>query len=357
MKYLHLCQLTLILALGLMACQSNKPDAKANEPLSVKTDTVRSAAPLTTLQFPGRVKAAHDVSVAFRVSGTIQSLTVKEGDYVSKGQLLARLDPTDYQVQLNATTAQYNQVKAEAQRIMALYKEGSVSANDYDKARYGLEQISAKLANHRDQLGYTRLTAPFSGYVQSCLFDKGETVGAGMPVVSIISSGQLEVEVNLPASAFVHRSDFQRYTCTFDVFPGRTFSLEPVGVTEKANANQLYTMRLRIASSEAKPLPSAGMSTMVSIGSRNAAADEWIVPENGIVNEKGKVCVYVIRHKRAERCPIVVKQLRANGTALVSSTALNEGDCVVAAGAHSISNGQQVEAMPRIAATNEGGLL
>lgn len=357
MKYIHLCQLTLILTLGLMACQSNKPDAKAVEPVSVKTDTVHSAAPLATLQFPGRVKAAHDVSVAFRVSGTIQSLKVKEGDYVSKGQMLAQLDPTDYKVQLSATTAQYNQIKAEAERVVALYKEGSVSANDYDKARYGLEQISAKLANHRDQLAYTRLTAPFSGYVQSCLFDAGETVGAGMPVVSIISTGLPEVEVSLPASAFVRRNDFQRYTCTFDVFPGRTFALEPVGITEKANANQLYTMRLRIAPGEAKPLPAAGMSTMVSITSRNVAANEWIVPENGIVNEKGTAYIYVISNKRAERRPVVVKQLRANGTALVSSSALNEGDCVVAAGAHSISNGQQVEAMPRTAHTNEGGLL
>lgn len=101
----------------------------------------------------------------------------------------------------------------------------------------------------------------------------------------------------------------------------------------------------------------AGMSTMVSITSRNVAANEWIVPENGIVNEKGTAYIYVISNKRAERRPVVVKQLRANGTALVSSSALNEGDCVVAAGAHSISNGQQVEAMPRTAHTNEGGLL
>lgn len=75
------------------------------------------------------------------------------------GQLLAELDPTDYQVQLDATEAEYKQIKAEAERVMALYKEnGLLPAND--KAVYGLKQITAKYQHHKDQLGYTRLYAP-----------------------------------------------------------------------------------------------------------------------------------------------------------------------------------------------------
>lgn len=54
----------------------------------------------TILQFPGKVKAAQDINIAFRVSGTIRKICVENGTHVRKGELHAELDPTDYQVQL-----------------------------------------------------------------------------------------------------------------------------------------------------------------------------------------------------------------------------------------------------------------
>ena len=74
-------------------------------------------------------------------------------------------------------------------------RETTPDAND--KAMYGLKQITAKYNHAKDQLEYTRLYAPFSGYVQKRLFDSHETIAAGMPVVSIISEGTPEVEINL----------------------------------------------------------------------------------------------------------------------------------------------------------------
>ena len=65
---------------------------------TVKIDTIVSADKQTFLQFPGKVKAAQDISLAFRVSGTISKIHVKDGTRVQEGQLLAELDPTDYQV-------------------------------------------------------------------------------------------------------------------------------------------------------------------------------------------------------------------------------------------------------------------
>lgn len=78
---------------------------------------------------------------------------------------------------------------------MALYKENVTTPDANDKAVYGLRQITAKYNHAKDQLEYTRLYAPFSGYVQKRLFDSHETVAAGMPVVSVISEGTPEVEV------------------------------------------------------------------------------------------------------------------------------------------------------------------
>ena len=178
------------------ACSHTRQESSRLQ--TVKTDTVISAAEQSILQYPGKVKAAEDASLSFRVSGTIRRIYVKEGARVRKGQLLADLDPTDYQIQLDATEAEYLQVKSEAERVMALYKDGGTTPAANDKAEYGLKQITAKYNHHKDQLSYTRLCAPFDGYIDKHLFEPYETVGAGMPVITMIGDGRTEVEINLP---------------------------------------------------------------------------------------------------------------------------------------------------------------
>ena len=130
-------------------------------------------------------------------------------------------------LQLAATEAEYKQVKAEAERVIRLYEKQSVSENDYDKAVSGLQQITAKYNAHRNALADTRLTAPFDGYVQKIHYDAGETVAAGMPVVSLISSSAPEVEINIPASEFIRSDEFKTYRCSSEIYPDREFPLEP----------------------------------------------------------------------------------------------------------------------------------
>mgnify|MGYP000458909172 CR=1 FL=1 len=88
----------LIVGISLLSLASCKGKVKmARDCQTVKIDTVISADEQTYLQYPGKVKAAQDISLAFRVSGTIQKIYVENGARVSQGQLLAELDPTDYQ--------------------------------------------------------------------------------------------------------------------------------------------------------------------------------------------------------------------------------------------------------------------
>lgn len=77
----------------------------------VKIAEVKTREGLLTVTYPGRLQAASDVKLSFRVAGPIQKIFVSEGEYVKKGQLLARLDPRDYQLQYDAAHAEYIQVK------------------------------------------------------------------------------------------------------------------------------------------------------------------------------------------------------------------------------------------------------
>lgn len=355
MKQIHLILASIPLLLFVSCARSERG---AKEVRTVKIDTVVSASSQTALQFPGKVKAAQDVSLAFRVSGTIQKIYVKEGARVREGQLLAELDPADYQVQLDATEAEYKQIKAEAERVMALYKENGTTPNVNDKAVYGLKQITAKYQHHKDQLAYTRLYAPFSGSVQKKLFDAHETVGAGMPVISMVSSGLPEVEINLPAADYIHREKFDSYQCTFELYPGETYPLKLISVTPKANANQLYTMRLQMVPGN-QPLPSPGMNTMVTICSHEGDAQPMSVPSGALLQKEEKTYVFVYdpSGKNVHSREVEVLRLLSNGRTVVVSDALKAGDQVVASGVHHIEEGENVRPLAPGSNTNVGGLL
>ena len=85
------------------SCSGGNASTDNNSAKPVKIDTVRLSEANTVLQFPGKVKAAEDANLSFKVAGRIKKIYVDEGAVVHKGQLLAELDDTDYRIQLDAT--------------------------------------------------------------------------------------------------------------------------------------------------------------------------------------------------------------------------------------------------------------
>lgn len=338
------------------ACSQTRQESSRRQ--TVKTDTVISAAEQSILQYPGKVKAAEDANLSFRVSGTIRKIYVKDGTRVRKGQLLADLDPTDYQIQLDATEAEYLQVKSEAERVMALYKDGGTTPAANDKAEYGLKQITAKYNHHKDQLSYTRLYAPFDGYIDKHLFEPHETVGAGMPVLTMMSSERPEVEINLPAAEYIRRGQFKEYYCTFDIYPGKHHTLRPLYVIPRANANQLYTMRLKWENTSL-PQPSPGMNTMVTILCDTTEKAPMTIPANAILHENGKTSVFLYEtaQKKVRKCNIILIGLHTDGKATVTSAQIKTGDLIVSSGIHHIQDGETVTPLSATSKTNIGGLL
>lgn len=179
-----------------------------------------------------------------------------------------------------------------------------------------------------------------------------------MPVISFVGSGTPEVEISLPAAEYVRRNSFGSYHCTFDLYPGRTYPLTPVSLTPKANANQLYTMRLRLEAADA-PLPSPGMNTMVSILCNTEGEQQLSVPASAILHEKGQTSLFIFSPVEKKVFSGRVKIIRplSDGRMLVTSPVLKPGDVVVASGVHHLKEGESVKPLPAPSATNVGNLL
>lgn len=315
----------------------------------VQCDTVKaSGSTVAPSRFSGRVKAASEANVAFRVAGQIARMNVTQGQFVRKGTVIAELDDRDYRTQLAATEAEYHRIKSEVDRIVELYEKKSVTPNEYDKAVYGLKQITAKQEAHRNALSYTRLQAPFDGYIQKKLFDVGETVGAGLAVVSLVCTDSPEIEVHLPTTEFIRQGEHAEATATIDVFPGKTFHLEPVGINRKANLNQLYTATFRVKDASGV---APGMTAMVTIRHKAEGTSLMQIPFTALSEDS----VWIAEQGRAVRKAVKVREIKNDGTALVEG--LSEGDLVISRGIHTLKEGQRVKGLPAKSETNVGGVL
>jgi RND family efflux transporter MFP subunit len=373
---LYVMRKIITLVAGLMfvisACTHKKTEREATVQ-TVKTDTVRVYGEKNCSVFPGKVKAASDVNLAFRISGPVEKVYVDAGAFVKKGQLLAEMDSRDYVIQLSATEAEYNRIKAEAERIITLHEKGSVTPNDYDKAVYGLRQITAKYDAHKNALSDTRLCAPFDGYIQKRHFEAGETVGAGMPVISMISASLPEVEIHIPSSDFVRRDRFESFSCSIDIYPDVTFSLDLIGVAQKANLNQLYTVRLKMkertqqmlspnttttVKERSSQMPSPGMTTMVTVQYKPAETTSVYIPFSAIFEYNGVTSVWVYNKstQTVEVRAVTLTEILNDGIVIISD-GLHEGEIVVTAGVHVLRQGEKVKLLPAVSSTNIGGLL
>ncbi|MCD7898585.1 MAG: HlyD family efflux transporter periplasmic adaptor subunit [Bacteroides sp.] len=189
------------------------------------------------------------------------------------------------------------------------------------------------------------------------LFEPGETISAGLPVLTMIGKATSEVEINIPSSEYIQRDQFDSYHCSVDIFPGKSFPLQLIGITHKANMNQLYTMRFRL-SGEEKNLPGPGMSTMVTILYKPEEGRRVSVPLSSVfeTNQGSSVWVYDGVTETVRSHPVKIAQVLVSGIVVISS-GLEEGDVVISAGVHSLKEGEKVRLLPAVSPTNVGGML
>lgn len=164
----------------------------------------------------GTVTPLNTVLVQSRVSGTLQQLLFKEGDKVEAGQLLAQIDPADYQIQLAQAEGQLEQNLAQlknAESDLALYaklrEQSSISAQQYNQQQALVGQLKGTIKSNQAQidaaklqLSYTRITAPISGRLGLRNVDSGNLIQANGAegIVTITQSSPINVLFSVPES-------------------------------------------------------------------------------------------------------------------------------------------------------------
>lgn len=242
--------------------------------------------------YSGVIEEGKSVNASFMADGKINSMAVKEGDRVKKGQLIATLDDSDYKIGVNQLKVQFKQMTEEKKRMDEMFARHNIAPNDYEKFTAGYEQLRLQIEMAENKLGYTKLYSPTDGYVAEKFMESGELTGAGTPVYKITDDSRLIANVDLPVNAFLNKEKILSAYGYSPAYPDVAIPLTIESFTPDASNNMLYKMKLLVDPKYRANL-SPGMNMKVEITSSDGDGAGYLIPVRAIGDEAGKKFVWV----------------------------------------------------------------
>ena len=361
-------------------------------PVQVRTPAVVERA--ESVSASGSVEGSETADVAFQVGGRVARVLVEEGQHVSKGQLLAEIEPTDYRNAFNAAVAQkeaavaveqradagvrrqeleqarieFERTEDEYKRMKFLVDRKSLPPNDfqkieaaykaakerYDMAREGTRTedraaataqahaADAQASEEHKRLSDTRLVAPISGNIGMRRVDPGQTVAAGTPVFSIVELNPVKVRVGVPEAEIgnVHQgAAAEVFAPSLD---GRRFAgkVAIIGVAAEP-ASRTYTVKILVPNPG--PVLLAGMVAEARIFGP-AKIHALTIPAEAVVPDpQGAPNVYVYS---AERKRVYARRVEVGqpvGKEVEIRSGLRGDEEIVVGGQQKLREGSLVE--------------
>ncbi|MBR9906922.1 MAG: efflux RND transporter periplasmic adaptor subunit [Gammaproteobacteria bacterium] len=345
--------LAVLVMVALAGC-SPEAAQQAEPPLvqPVKLYTVRDNAGERIRTFPAVVEAAQVAQLAFRVGGEISEFPVKAGHEVAQGDVIAKLDPTDYQLVLDQAQARFELAQAQFSRTENLVEQGVISPQQFDEVKSNLDVARANLETARTNVRYTELRAPFAGTIAHVFVERFETVQPQRPIATLQMGNAIDVSIQVPEGLFarVQRQLDYQPDVIFAAAPEQRFkaTLKEWDSTADPATNTYKVVFTLPTPANLNVLP--GMSAVVAVDANavsQRAEHSLVVPTTALFSppsespEQGHfVWVFDAQSETVQRRQVTVLALTNDGVEI--SSGLSAGERIVAAGVHALQNGQQV---------------
>ncbi|MEG0519069.1 MAG: efflux RND transporter periplasmic adaptor subunit [Bacteroidales bacterium] len=339
----------LVLLFAVSALFSCKQSAVKEKPVRpVKVSEVKSFS-IATNTFSGVVTPDQFSNLAFRTSGPLIAVNVVEGQSVKKGQIIAKMDPRDYQLAYDAKKASYLTAQSQLQRAEKLLSKQAISKQEYESTVAAAENAKSAYENAKQLLDETVLTAPFDGFIQKKFVENYQEVRTGDRVVCLINPAKLQMQATLPETALSYITNNPEIYVEFDSYKGTRFRAKikefvqaspdgsgiPIFVTISDPKFNLNTYKVAV-----------GFSCSIELVIKEKSLlDYTIIPisavSNNPENDKGSVFVYDPQTKKVNRRDVHYGEI-INKTKIVVVQGLTPGELVVTAGANRVTDGEEV---------------
>ncbi len=315
----------------------------------VKTIVISDDMTGDTRTFPAVVDAIQKADISFRVSGKIQKILVKEGDVVKKGQILAELDPVDFNIRLKDREASYNTAKANYDRAKVLVEKGAISRVDHDEIRAKYHTAKANLSSAEQDLLYTKLKANFDGNIAKRHVEKFEEVILSQTIFSLEDVSVLKIKIDVPENLMIiiktNRGETRSLLAVFDNISNQEFPLSLVESATKADPNtKTFKVTLKMDNPEGyNVLPGMTATVIAELFPDESVSQTAVaVPVSAIISDSEKqATVWIVNEESMTVSPKKVTPGIMIGD-VMQVDGLNPGDRVVIAGAPFLRNDMKV---------------
>ncbi|AWH19594.1 efflux transporter periplasmic adaptor subunit [Stenotrophomonas sp. ZAC14D2_NAIMI4_7] len=276
--------------------------------------------------------------VVAKTSGVALAVLVEEGQRVSAGQPLVRLDPDRARLAVAQSEAQLRKLENNYQRAQKLVGQQMISAADVDQLRYDLENMRAQYRLATLELSYTTVVAPISGVIASRSIKTGNFVQINTPIFRIVDNSRLEATLNVPERELATLRAGQPVTLSADALPGQSFTGTVDRIAPVVDSGS-GTFRVVSAFDGAAHALQPGMFGRIRID-YDQRADALVVPRLSLLDD-GEPAVFRVRAGKVSRVP--VKLGYAEGPWVEIREGLAAGDQVVTAGKVALRDGTAVQ--------------
>ncbi|TMG99528.1 MAG: efflux RND transporter periplasmic adaptor subunit [Betaproteobacteria bacterium] len=341
-----------ITAVLLVACAKPEPTPEPVRPVQLMQ--VKLGGTTGTAVFAGEVKPRHEIDLGFRIGGKVIGRNVDVGARVVRGESLARLDPADAALQVDAQKAavaaaetEYRYAKAEFDRYENLRQQKFISESALDQKRNALdanhakwEQARSQLSVTQNQAAYATLAAPDGGVITAISVEAGQVVTAGQTVMKLAREDEREVSISVPESRMAEL----RAAPVLGVFlwanPQRIYAARVREISPAVDA-VTRTFAVRVTILDPDPGLHWGMTANVVVPGTEAA-NATLLPLTSIYRKgnASAVWIYDEKSRTVSLRPIVVGQFREDGVIVTGGVA--RGEWIVTAGVHKLREGETV---------------
>jgi RND family efflux transporter MFP subunit len=347
MKRIIFISLAVLALLGLTIFKllSNSKEAKKKiyihnmeAAVLVDTDQPQMHTFESAFSYLGVFEAMHQNNVASEGSGKLTELLVKEGDQVSKGQVIAKLDDELISLQIENAKLNIAQLKNDNARFANLRKEQAVSSMEAEKMELALKSAEVQLKQLQKQLRGTKVLAPFSGVVTKKMADLGSMVMPGTPIVELTDISQLKLTISVPERDVLKFKKGQKVGVSVDAHD-KEVSGSIYSISVQADGLHNFKVQVLVSNTGAQKIL-AGMYGNVTL-SNNESVKALAVPRKALIGSTKNPQIYVVSNGKAVLTPF--SPGTADGNFLEVVSGLSASDEIVVKGQVNLEDGMNIK--------------
>lgn len=338
--------LLILIAMGLGARIRSEKDSLAEEkanaisqerpPVNVVVQELRPRVQRDRLNLPGMIEPWERLDILAEVPGTVKEVLVEEGSHVNQGDLIARIDTSDYENTINSVTAAYNLADINLKRLTALREQEIIALAELDKARAEVDSLKAQLAIAREQLGRCYIRSSLNGIVNTLPAKKGLYLGVGDPVATVLEIGRVKAVVGIPESDVAAVRKIDRFEATIDALQNKKVAgVKYFLAVAPDSLAQVYRLELAVDNASEEILP--GMFARIEIV-KQEFPDALAVPLYAVITRDNRHYVFVEENGVARFRQVGLGIL--DGWLIQITEGLAPGERVIVVGQRSVDDGQ-----------------